>query len=552
MKWIKTRSQWLSEAKIRDLVFKRQADEIRSIWGEKYLNYEEVTPTEKIIQGRWKLSEADKMTVLSAFFDCNMTTVTQLFTTLPDRFNFVLSQSLAPELLEQSQKIVLQELNIQAPTIDQMVFIFDNVFRKLAISETGATEMIQKDQAGRPVRDEEGNMLRIKKNAGDPIFTNNLVNINSFVEDYNRCYQDDKVEVNFQNRDLSQLRNLAKDNHNRDYNFEFNIFGKDLYLQIEHNPKDILNMAISKFYSSCQHLYTGGYRSRLLGNVFDPNSMPALLVFDSPIIYGDDKISDKLPLSRMMIRNIETFEEKSEPKIFFDRAYPDRMKEVFDEIVNTYSRNEENVDDSVQYVFSPDIEFDDKKIEDPYMDKLSSKRVKMIGANTKTLYLSHTYDWSRTKIAPGAKIKELIIETTDIPENLFEIKIELEWIKFRNLRLKSIKGFENLGTDFIAFDKCRFDNSIIEELLITKPDIRAIQIISSEITGKLDFTKFEKLQELHLVYTLDSIDEISALENTNIKKLVLSGDLITSKESKLFINNLRKGGIKVDIVGPVI
>lgn len=552
MKWIKSRSQWLSEAKIRDLVFKRQADEIRSVWGEKYLDYEEVTPTEKIIQGKWKLSEADKMTALSAFFDCNMTAVTQLFSNLPDKFNFVLSQSLDLEQLGPSEKTVLEELNIQAPSIDQMVFIFDSVFRKLAISETGATEMIQKDQAGRPIRDEEGNMMRIKKNAGDPVFTNNLVNINSFVDDYNRCYQDDKVEVNFQNRNLSQLRNLAKDNHNRDYNFEFNIFGKDLYLQIEHSPKDILNMAISKFYSSCQHLYTGGYRSRLLGNVFDPNSIPALLVFDSPITYGNDIISDKLPLSRMMIRNIESFEETTEPKIFFDRAYPDRMKEVFDEIVNTYSKNDENVDDTTQYVFSPDIEFDDRKIEDPYMDKLSSKRVKMIGINTKTLYLSHTYDWSKTKIAAGAKIKELIIETTDIPENLFEIKIELEWIKFRNLKLKSIKGFENLGTDSIAFDKCRLDDTIIEELLMTKPDIKAIQIISSEIGGKLDFTKFKKLQELHLVFTLDSLDEISALENTNIKKLVLSGDLIKDKEAKAQIAQFRQRGIKVDIVGPVI
>lgn len=552
MKWIKSRSQWLSEAKIRDLVFKRQADEIRSVWGEKYLDYEEVTPTEKIIQGKWRLSEADKMTALSAFFDCNMTAVTQLFSNLPDKFNFVLSQSLDLEQLGPSEKTVLEELNIQAPSIDQMVFIFDNVFRKLAISETGATEMIQKDQSGRPIRDEEGNMMRIKKNAGDPVFTNNLVNINSFVDDYNRCYQDDKVEVNFQNRDLSQLRNLAKDNHNRDYNFEFNIFGKELYLQIEHSPKDILNMAISKFYSSCQHLYTGGYRSRLLGNVFDPNSIPALLVFDSPITYGNDIISDKLPLSRMMIRNIETFEETTEPKIFFDRAYPDRMKEVFDEIVNTYSKNDENVDDTAQYVFSPDIEFDDRKIEDPYMDKLSSKRVKMIGMNTKTLYLSHTYDWSKTKIAAGAKIKELIIETTDIPENLFEIKIELEWIKFRNLKLKSIKGFENLGTDSIAFDKCRLDNTIIEELLITKPDIKAIQIISSEIGGKLDFTKFKKLEELHLVFTLDSLDEISALENTNIKKLVLSGDLIKDKGAKAQIAQFRQRGIKVDIVGPVI
>jgi hypothetical protein len=555
MKWIKTRQQWINEAKIRDVILPRQAKEVASYWGEKFLDYEEIQPTEKIKQGNWKLEEEDKLKVLSAFFDCNMEVVTNLFKNLPDRFNTVLAESIKPELLDDASKVVLHELNIQSPTVDQMVFIFENVFRKLAISETQATEMIQKDENGRPIRDEEGNMMRIKKNVGDPIFTNNLVNINSFVDDYNRCYPNERVDVNFQNRDLSQLRNLAKDNHNRDYNYEFNIFGKDLYLEINHNPKDILNMSISKFYSSCQHLYTGGYRSRLLGNIFDPNSIPAFFVFDSPIIWKDEKISDKLPLSRMMLRNIETFEETAEPKIFFDRAYPDRMRTIFAEIVEKYSQNKETVKDSdeVNYIYSPDIDYDDENIEDPYMDRLRMKRQRMIGVNTKTLYLSHSYDWSKTKIAPNARIKELIIETTDIPENLLEIKVNLEWIKFKNLKIKTLKGFENLKTDSIAFDKCKFDSKLFDDLSSAKPEIKKLQIISSDIRGGIQLSSFKELEELHLIYTLDSLDEATeALANTKIGKLVISGDLASGEEAKSFISDLRRKGIKVEIVGPVI
>ena len=38
----------------------------------------------------------------------------------------------------------------------------------------------------------------------------------------------------------------------------------------------------------------------------------------------------------------------------------------------------------------------------------------------------------------------------------------------------------------------------------------------------------------------------------NIKKLVISGDLIKDKETKEQINLVRKRGTKVEILGPVI
>ena len=62
-----------------------------------------------------------------------------------------------------------------------------------------------------------------------------------------------------------------------------------------------------------------------------------------------------------------------------------------------------------------------------------------------------------------------------------------------------------------------------------------------------------KLEELHVVYTLDTMQELKDLtENLSVKKLVLSGDLIKDKESKEYINSLRKSGIKVEVVGPII
>ena len=59
MKWILDRNQFLNEAKLRDVIFSKQAKAVSETWGEKYLDYEEITPTDKIKQGKWKLSEED-------------------------------------------------------------------------------------------------------------------------------------------------------------------------------------------------------------------------------------------------------------------------------------------------------------------------------------------------------------------------------------------------------------------------------------------------------------------------------------------------------------
>jgi hypothetical protein len=555
MKYIKDREKFLNEAKLRDVIFQRQAKEVSRIWGEKFLDYEEVTATDKITQGKWKLSEEDKNKVLGRFFDADMQVVASIFSNLPDKFADVLADSINIELIRDEKfKVIAKDLNIKNPSIDQIVIIFDAIFRKISVSETMATEVIQKDENGRPVKDEAGNMIKTTKEKGALVFTNNLVNINAFVDDFNRCFPDDKVSANFQEGNIQRLRSMASLDENRDYKVDFKIFDKDVYLSITHNPKDILNMSISKFYASCQHLYSGGYREQVLGNVFDPNSIPAFLTFETPIYWDNEKISDQLPLSRMVIRNIETFDAQSEAKIFFDRAYPDRMKDVFGDIVERYSGMKETVEDrnSVTYIFTPDIDTEDK-VRDPYMDRLRIERKPYIGVNTKTLYLNRMHDWSNVKIAPDAKIKELIIETTDIPEDLTKISLNPDWVKFKYLTINTLSNFDKIKTDSIAFDKCKLDTSVLDEMNKVNPNIKKLQIVSCDLTGSLGFSQFENLEELHIVYTLDTIEELKDLtENLKIKKLVLSGDLIKDKESKIQVNQLRQRGIKIEIVGPVI
>ena len=552
MKWILDRNQFLNEAKLRDVIFSKQAKAVSETWGEKYLDYEEITPTDKIKQGKWKLSEEDKLNVLGKFFDCDMNIVLKTFTDLPDKFASVLSQSINTELTNDTTKYsrVLKDFNVKKPSIDQIVAMYDNVFRKLNTTETMATEMIQKDENGRPVRGEDGQMMKTTKAAGDPIFTNNLISVSQFVDDYNRCFPDEKTDASLlRNNDIQSLRNLAKEDCNGRLKVDFEIFNRDLYLAISHNPKDILNMSISKFYNSCQNLYDGGYRTQLLSNVFDPNSIPAFLTFETPIFWDDEKIAEQLPLSRMVVRNIETF-DNNVTKTFYDRAYPDRMKDVFDEIVTKYSGNQDTAKNErgIKYVYTPDIELDDTGIKDPYMDKLDIKKMPYIGVNTKTLYLSRLTNWKDVKIAPNAKIKELVIETTDVPANFMDIKLDLDWVKFKYLTINNLSVFTNIKSDSIAFDKCKFNGSILKEI----GSVNKLQIIASDVKD-LDLSSFEKLNELHLLYTLENGEELrKTLGDLKVGKLVISGDLASSKEDKLFINSLRQKGVKVDVKGPSI
>jgi hypothetical protein len=565
MKWIRNRNKFLNEAKLRDVIFPTQAKEITSRWGAKYLDYEEIEPTTSIEQGRWKLSNEDKMSVLSAFMKCDMNEVLSLFEKLPAAFvEFILTTA--------SDKV--KDININKPTLDQLVYIFNPVFRKISVNDSLANNMISKDENGRPIKDSDGNMIRIEKTPGELVLTNNLINIGTVVDDYNsmvskyintklgdKYNSDDLLDKNlFDNEELQNYVNLAKTDENLGdgYKYDVEIIEKDMYLSIKHNPMDILNMSISKFYASCQHLYSGGHRSQLLANVFDPNSIPAFLIFDSPIFDKDgQKLSDVMPLSRMQLRKVETMDDKNDTKIYFDRAYPDRMQDIFPKIVQKYTSNKETETmTGYNYIYAPDFDSGDENILDqPYHDRIGSKIVnkKRIGSNIRSLNLSAIHDWSSFIISPNNNLKELVIETTELPENILDINLNLEWVKFKYLKLNTLEPFSKISYSAIAFEKCKFDNKIFTDILKNTPDVKKIKLISCDNTTVPNFSKFKNLEELHFIYTLDTIKQIErAIRGVeNLKVLGISGDLF-NKQTKPFFDSLKSRGIKIETTGPSI
>ena len=192
---------------------------------------------------------------------------------------------------------------------------------------------------------------------------------------------------------------------------------------------------------------------------------------------------------------------------------------------------------------------DENELEAPYMDQNKDLLVgKYIGVNTKKLYLSSTYDWSKVKVAPNAKIKELIIENPDLPQNLLDIDLNLEWVKFKFIDIANLSGFNNLKSDSIAFDKCKITNDSVREFCVGK-QIKRLQLTSCDIDD-LDLSGLN-VDELQLLYTVDNSLQ-SALGDAKFNKLVVSGDLMENKENKEFLNGLKRSGVKIETTGLVI
>ena len=278
MKWIKTRKKFLNEAKIGDVILPSQKKEVIRTFGEKWLDMEEITATEHITQGEWELSKEDKFKVLNVLFGCDVEEAQKQYTDLPEEFISAVNESLSHlEGADDSRdenikraKEALSELNLKDVGIDEMIALNYPVLRKLS-NETNKSEIIQRDESGRPVMGADGKPVKIEVEPG-AVFEKNLVNLESFKQDYNK-YFEKKVESNFNDRNIQNIINVVKQDHNSEYKTSYKIFNRPVKLKISHNAKDILNMSISKFYASCQHLYTGGYRSQLIGNVFDPHSI---------------------------------------------------------------------------------------------------------------------------------------------------------------------------------------------------------------------------------------------------------------------------------------
>jgi hypothetical protein len=89
-------------------------------------------------------------------------------------------------------------------------------------------------------------------------------------------------------------------------------------------------------------------------------------------------------------------------------------------------------------------------------------------------------------------------------------------------------------------------------MLKTNPNVSKLSFISCDV-DQIDFMDFKNLEELELIYTLDINDRLDQIIGELKPKILrISGDLLSKSENKKFIQDLKKSGVKVEIIGPVI
>ena len=136
-----------------------------------------------------------------------------------------------------------------------------------------------------------------------------------------------------------------------------------LYLYITDKPDDKLRMSLSRYYDSCQNLYSGGdegtqYNKKLLSNVFDPNSKVAYLIYNAPFTDNRGNVHPYTSMARTILRVNEN------GGVMFDKVYPNDMEDEFFQIIekNTGLKNVGEHGDVYHY-------HGEKGLPTPYMDR---------------------------------------------------------------------------------------------------------------------------------------------------------------------------------------
>ena len=339
MKWIKERQKFLAEAKIGDVVNPKQKEVITKRWGKKYLEYEEVEPEQEIkaIEGTWKLTTEQKYRVLGLFFKTDVSKAEAVFDNLPSEFkravslglNHVIENEIGREV-ELMAELMADGIDFDNIGLEEISALTNNVLPRIDVKTTVSDKKMVRDELGIPIRGEDGQFQFEEKVAGEFVYYSGLYNLNSFANDFDDCMkklgkEDQIVARNFSSSEIGSIKNMLS-TEVKGHQADLKVFHKDAYVSILHNPQDILNISVSKFYASCQEFYGGSHVRSLLANVFDPNSVPAFIYLDSPVYNSDGElIAEKLPLARFFIRSIVM---PSESKgLFFDRVYPQRMSD---------------------------------------------------------------------------------------------------------------------------------------------------------------------------------------------------------------------------------
>ena len=561
MKWIKRRKDFLAEAKVGELVSKRQAEVISKRWGKKYLDYEQVEPEPEIknIEGSWKLTPEQKYQVLDLFFKTDVKKAEQTFENLPTEFVRQVSAGLnhvvetesgrEVELIAELMKDGIDFGNIG---IEEIAALTNNVLPRIDVKTTVSNRRMVRDEDGLPIKGEDGQFQFEEKQVGEFEYYSGVYNLNSFAKDYDECMkklgrEDQVANRNFSSEQIGSIKSMLTLDV-KGHQADIKVFHKDAYVSILHDPQDILNISVSKFYASCQEFYGGSHVRSLLANVFDPNSVPAFIYLDSPVYDKEGElIAEKLPLARFFIRKIDMpkdFVDPSAPstKLFFDRVYPQRMSEgensgiysLVEKVAGIKRYLDSTDEDATRavYVFAPDISSDDS-LDSPYHDTIRNvENKRTIGMNCKFLNITANSDWSNVLVRENNKIETMVISSPNVPANLFDLKYNLEKLTFVNIDITEMPDLSKFGTGDITLKDCRTNMDALSEGL-KDVELKRLRLINCDVAG-MSFAGMS-MDELALESDTDGRTLADVIADARINKLTVSDHLLMDPQNAEFL-----------------
>lgn len=548
---------------IKDDLTPLQTKLVKQKWGSKYLDYEEPTKNNLLPEGKWILSKEDRERVLNTVFKTDIEWIKTYLSSFSDKFITVLKQSILDSKLKSSFDIKsLTELDY-----NKLEVLYGNNFRTLSPKETESDRKILKDDKGKPILGEDKKPQFIYKEKGQAVFTNNLSNINTFIDSWNKSYVDEKMESEFDNKNFTTIKSFFE-NEDDSKLLDFNIFNdKDIYLLITSKPSETLNMSASKFFTSCQDIYRDtGYDESVLSNVFDQNSKMCFIIYDTPYYKGKELISKIMPICRSVMRVVEATgslgvgDEKNET--YLDKCYPYRMEDTLSLMVNNYTGLHPLSKGKVTYNYSPDIDWYDE-ISMPYQDTINSiKKIKVIGKNTK--YIKYDFDLvdliqsNKLSVSDDNNVIKLnvdlfehdLLEQTVNGKYYNQLFPKLKMIEWNKVKYSSEIDSITLLTyhNTICLSSSKINNMFWEDLFEEKIyGIELTNTIDSDNQKNMpDISKLSELIEVNLFYTYRILSQ-SLLNLKDLKILRISRNI--ERYNLELLNELKKKGVKIIMIG---
>jgi len=158
----------------------------------------------------------------------------------------------------------------------------------------------------------------------------------------------------------------------------------------------------------------------------------------------------------------------------------------------------------------------------------------IIGLNCRYLNITSGVDWTDVIVRKNNQIEQMVINTPNVPANLFDLQYNLKSLKIVNIDIKDMPNLNKFGTNDITFEDCRTNgedlSKELENLNLKKLTLNRCNIPKLNLNGI-------EVDELVLKTSVDTYEQKleDVIGQSRIKRLTISDDLTQDPENVEFL-----------------